>query len=454
MKYIPLKKQPNVSRSSFEVSAPSMELDGRGYPHIVWTENKIGKTEINYSYWDGLKWSYRGVPKVADIVITSKHNALTLNSNESPLIVFVREKSTHVLTIASYNTKWNNNELPVDYTVGWIGIAYFGDYNVGQSSSSSSSMGSSSSSSSFDDSTSSSSSYDDKGIVVVAYDSTSSMLKIYLVSDDAWVLIGTKSVEINDPQSLRISIFETQLGIVYTESDVVKYNFFDIEDVTWAFISFSDIGSITGSIIDVDMLIYKYLGATYLSVGCLSNTSSVSYVSNTICSYTGIETYYEIEANSYDLSIPADYVVGNTSVAVTVNGNNIYQLVTGGGSKTYSGIGSPVALTWDDGTIVSLDCCGDDLIPLSMVMGFSSFSGNTKIAVQSDSYDIYFLEAETDSKTLTTPDVTILNNQEVLNTQYSDGELSGNRINNTYDGRCGGILKDSKGYIAIVDSSI
>ena len=52
MKYIPLEKQPNVSRTPFGASNPSMRLDGRGYPHIVWAESKLGKTELNYSYYD------------------------------------------------------------------------------------------------------------------------------------------------------------------------------------------------------------------------------------------------------------------------------------------------------------------------------------------------------------------------------------------------------------------
>ena len=64
MKYLPLSNEPNVSRSRLMSSSPSMQLDGRGYPHISWLEEKEGKNEVSYSFWDGLKWSYLGISAV------------------------------------------------------------------------------------------------------------------------------------------------------------------------------------------------------------------------------------------------------------------------------------------------------------------------------------------------------------------------------------------------------
>jgi len=82
-------------------------------------------------------------------------------------------------------------------------------------------------------------------------------------------------------------------------------------------------------------------------------------------------------------------------------------------------------------------------------MGYLS---GTKIAIQSDSNDIYFLEGVTDTKTLTTPNVTILNDKWVYNAGYVNGELVGDNVSGTYNSTCGNILKDTKGLLAIVDS--
>jgi len=444
MKYIPLEKQPNVSRTPFEVSSPSMRLDGRGYPHIVWTENKLGKNEINYSYWDGLKWSYKGLPKVSDVIegTVSARSSLILDTSENPYIAYAKKGTSTILTLASYYNGWNFNELAVGYDVGWVGISHFGGDNDGNSSSSSSSLDSSSSSSG------NSSSYNEV-IVVTVYDETNFMLKVYLLTDTTWRLIGSKSVDIGDTDSLIIEMAEAQLSIIYVDGNTVKYNFFNVGSLTWAFADFTDVESIQGTIIDIDMDAYIYSGTAYISIGCLSSSDSISYVSNVICSESGVETYYEIDATSYDITIPSDYVVGNRNVAVKVNASIVYQLVTGAASKLYSANGTPALLTWDSGEIVSLDCTGDDLIPIAVNM---EYVDGTKIAVQSDSQDIYFLEGVADTKTITAPNMTVLNNKWVLNAEYVDGELVGDDVSGTYNSKCGGILKDSKGYIAVVDT--
>jgi len=276
------------------------------------------------------------------------------------------------------------------------------------------------------------------------------MLKVYLLTDTTWRLIGSKSADITDTDSLIVEMAEIQLGMVYVEGNTVKYNFFNVETLTWASTSFVDITSIPGNIIDADMDAYISGGTAYLSVGNLSNTSSSSYVSNVICSESAVETYYEIDSSSYDIVIPSDYVVGNRVVSVKVDSGIVYQLITGAASRLYSATGSPTSLTWDAGEIVSLDCSGDDLISVAMSM---EYSDGTKIAVQSDSKDVYFLEGVADSKTLTTPDMTIVTNRQVYNAEYVDGELVGDNIIGTYRGVSGDILKDTKGLLGIVDSA-
>jgi len=140
--------------------SPSLQLDNRGYAHISWLEKKLGNNEVHYSFWDGVKWSYKDVPKVylseEDIVFSP--NSLVLNLNYEPVIAFSCKTGTgSKLMVAEYSGDWYFNELNVGYDVGWVGLLRY-DRGLEFSSSSSSSIDSSSSSSSSQSSLSSSSS--------------------------------------------------------------------------------------------------------------------------------------------------------------------------------------------------------------------------------------------------------------------------------------------------------
>ena len=139
MRYIPLKNQPNVSRTRLESTSPSLRIDGRGFPHIAWLEGAEGHNELHYSFWDGLKWSYKGTPKVyiSEQEITYSPDSLVLNPYEDPILIFSRRTGNgSKLALASYSDKWDFNELDVSYDVGWIGVNRY-DRNVNFSSSSS-----------------------------------------------------------------------------------------------------------------------------------------------------------------------------------------------------------------------------------------------------------------------------------------------------------------------------
>lgn len=160
MKYIPLDKV-NVSETRLNSIAPSIELDSRDYPHISYLNQKLERNTMNYTYWDGLKWSYNNIPEiyVSEEEIVSSPNSLILDSNEDPYIAFSRKGGDtgagSTLSLASYSNEWNLNELNVDYDCSWIGLKR---YDRGIDFSSSSSTSSSTSSSSSDQYSSSSSS--------------------------------------------------------------------------------------------------------------------------------------------------------------------------------------------------------------------------------------------------------------------------------------------------------
>jgi len=125
MKYIPISNRPNVSETRLTSISPSLRIDDRGYPHISWLEQQEGSNEVHYSYWDGLKWSYKGIPEVylSESEITSSPDSLVLDGNNKPVIVFSRKSANgSVLTLADYGSKWDFNELEVTYDASWIGL--------------------------------------------------------------------------------------------------------------------------------------------------------------------------------------------------------------------------------------------------------------------------------------------------------------------------------------------
>jgi len=189
MQYIPLNNEPNVSVTRDESISPSLQIDSRGYPHVVWQDKGEGRNKVKYSFWDGLQWTYENSPDVhiSEEEIVSSPNSFVFDSrggiNESPAIALSRKSASgSILSLATYSSRWYENqwnfsELNVDYDVGWIGVIRY-DRNIEFSSSSSSSSSSidssSSSSSSQSVSTSSSSSSSSSSTSISSSSSSSS----------------------------------------------------------------------------------------------------------------------------------------------------------------------------------------------------------------------------------------------------------------------------------------
>ena len=145
MKYVPLLNYPNISESRLESISPSLKISSINNPHVCWLDKGNDINVVNYSYWDGTKWAYKDIPKVyiSNEDIVSSPSSLVLD-NDDPIIAFSRKyvggSNISRLSLATYdntNTKWNFNDLDVDYEVGWIGVTKQ-DRGVEYSSSSSS----------------------------------------------------------------------------------------------------------------------------------------------------------------------------------------------------------------------------------------------------------------------------------------------------------------------------
>ena len=82
MQYIPLNNEPNVSVTRDESISPSLQIDSRGYPHIVWQDKGQGRNKVKYSFWDGLQWTYENSPDVhiSEEEIVSSPNSFVFDS--------------------------------------------------------------------------------------------------------------------------------------------------------------------------------------------------------------------------------------------------------------------------------------------------------------------------------------------------------------------------------------
>ena len=494
MKYIPLNNSPNISRSRFKSLSPTLVNDVRGFPHVTWMESKLNEYEINYAFWDGLKWAYKGKPAVyiSQEELIYSQNSMVLSENDLPYIVFARKNATYAtLSLATYSNKWNFNELDVNYNVGWIGVTRYDrnidlDFSSSSSSSSSSSNSSSSSSllspsssssgissssstslsslssssvssnssSSSINSSSSSSSYNDSNYFVVVYDMTNYMFKVYAITGAGWVLWGRITIPlmvgmlayVSVPHNIKIDICGRRLGISYIENSTsILYNFLDLDNRTWVKNTFYILSesSSYGAIIDFDVSGYYIEDRSYLSVAWISRTDSAFNVCSKICNDLGVEISSGlstvVESNVVDILTSFNNVVnGYRKITVQVDDTLLHILVAGASSKVFD---LDALRVWET-TILGIEGMANGVVPLYVD---SDYSNGVNIALISDSNDVYYFEPSllpafdiADSKMM------ILNNKEVYDTVYANGRLYGDNVTGVAENICGAILKDNR----------
>lgn len=210
MKFQPLKNQPNVSQSRLESISPSLKMDDRNFPHVVWLDKKSGGNEVRYSFWNGLKWDYNGDTSFvynSKESITSFQHSLLLDSDNYASIVFANESALGSrLYLAQYLDGWDFTSLNVNYTVSWMGCVFWDkefDHSSSSSSSLSSLSGSSDSSSSSLDSSSSSSS--SNSISSESSDSSESSSSVSSFSSSSMDSSSSSSLESSSLSSLSLS---------------------------------------------------------------------------------------------------------------------------------------------------------------------------------------------------------------------------------------------------------
>jgi hypothetical protein len=460
MKYVALKNKPNLSESRLENVSPSLKLDSRDFPCISWLGRRNEANEVNCRYWDGLQWSFNGIPTVyqSKETIIYSPNSLVLDSEENPVIAFSRRSalgSKHAIaTSPLMNGDWSFNEFDVDYETQWIGVIKYGyetDVSSSSSSSSSSSNGSRSSSSS-------SSSLEEVLYYVVVYDSTNEEVKVYSVGNQYWTLIGSIVAVIDNVSTIRIDSCGSEIGVGFFDDNGIWYNFFNVVTQSWAFASFalSTYSDDYGVVRDMDFAGYHDSSNGFMAVGWVSGDSTTSYVCNILIRDDGTETAADgnnvvVESSSVDVYCSSDYVInGYKKIAVCVDTSGVPQMITSGASSKiftmYDVGGSRIR----SNSAMDIESPSNGFVPSSIRVGFRG-SSDIVLATELDTGDIYYFEhSSEDPFPISTPDITILNSEWLLHATYSAGQIQGTLIGDTYDSYCANVLGETKKPVVVI----
>jgi len=458
MKYLPLKNQPNISGSRLESISPSLKLDNRNFPYVSWLEQGNNINEVNFSYWDGLKWSFYDVPKVyiSSQNIVFSPNALVLDSYSSPVIAFARKiGSGYRLSLASYNSGWSFSNYDVDYEVGWIGVIKIPDSADSSSSSSSSSAG-----------------ILHSVYYVAVYDSDNGRFIVFSVEDVNWTPLSALSASVDNFESVRIDACRRKMGIAYVVSNAgssssssgssgyfqsIKYNFFDLDASTWSFPVFRDLNYslLYGEIIDMDIGGYWDTNSM-LAFGWISRTATASYVCSVLADDTGTETPSNntspvIKSQDIDAYVSSDYIVnGYRKIALCMDNSDLIRIVVTGASSDYFRLAVIGAVRYWLLDSVDIEGISNGIVPTYVRFGYS---GDTKLVMAADSGDIYYFEESADTSfPLSNPNMVLLNDKWVYVAGYSNGQLSGLDISGTYNNEAGAVLVDSEKPLLIVSN--
>jgi hypothetical protein len=309
MKFTPLKFA-NVSNTMLNSSSPSMELDGRGFPHISWMEEKEGHWNLNYKFWDGQEWGFfdysQAVFRSNKNIINSSFN-LTLIDDDPFLCCAVDNESDFLVKYFNLkNGKWVENSFTYNGRIKWIGCFSFKKLNITDEiiNSSSSSFDSSSSISSLN-SLSSSSSIDSSSSSSIDSSSSSSLSS----------LSSSSSVDSSSSSSKSFSSVSSSSSSSYSLSSLSSSS--SVDSSSSSSKSFSSVSSSSSSASSLSSL------SSDSSLSSLSSSSSD--ISSSSSSYLDNDLFLVIYDENNNLKIFQDDIE-ITSIVVTIDDVNTIQI--------------------------------------------------------------------------------------------------------------------------------
>ena len=437
MKFIPLNNSPNISSSRFDSVSPSMQLDSRGFPHIVWLEKKLGHNEVHYAFWDGLQWTSKSSVIVdwAKGSISLSRSGIILEDDKSVLVYVKRDTDSTSLNVAFSNgMSWDINKMVLPYDCLWAGIAKSSKESIYYRSSSSSST---------DNESSISSSYKDSDVIIFTYDG--SKIRVYSVGNGIFRLLSENNFAIVNHFNIKLVGCGSSIGLVCQEDSGLIYNFFRVENEVWEFSSFGSVGSVNDSILDFDITGggYGFDEDGVMQIAWLRDTYSDFYVMKTEVDTDGVidsNIIYQKTKNVQSLG----FISGGFSkiaIGITDSFKNMI-LCLGAKSSLYDQISEHEWGIYD----IDIDSMGNRFNPSTLSLKIYHEDGidYPKLSFCNDNSDVYYLEYNgEDGFEESYPEMVVLNSERVFISEWECGLLKGDDIDNTFYTVAGDILKES-----------
>jgi len=387
----------------------SMDLDNRGYPHLVWVEQKNGHFDLIYKFWNGLDWEsleteviYRSDEDISyvNLVIASGKVLIIFlkKSDENSVIGFVKIDQV-VEEIIEYETGG---------FVNWVSL--------------------------ITDTT------EKKRPYVITHEVYE--FKVYQLTDENLILKSLQSKVLDDFDNIKVSNTVDNFIIAINGEESIEFNFYDYTSNTWANSSFIELSSsAVGNVVDFDV---KGLASSSKAGFTFLRNDTADQIYYVVSDSSGTETTLgtnPIHQVSTSLTAPNGFSIGGfVNVSLSYESDfkpNIFVLGTQNIKLSYNG-------EWNS------DIIGVPTKSESTVFIFNSFN-----IVTVSSGQIYFFNLVDDAIVGEEVLISLLNAKEFIVSDWKKGALVPQELSfvDNYDNEVGDILRDALSPILVTASN-
>ena len=283
------------------------------------------------------------------------------------------------------------------------------------------------------DSNSSSSSFNDDTMYLATID-TNNTFRIYSLGEE-WKLVSMIGLD-SDINFFSAGIAGKQLGVSYIYSNLIKYNFLDLDSFEWNSPSFSSYSVPDGEIVTLGANYYGAEEECVILVGWAEQDETQSLLKAARIRSGGL--IQENTLDSYPIaSVSSPYISnGYRDIAVSNEGSAL--LATGARTKVFYMNGGG----WTS-SISLIDGISEGIIPKGTRMSY--YDGTYKTVFSNNHNDIYYFENdETLAIESISPQMIIYNEHRLWKTFFVNGAMKeGQEIMCTYENRTGQILREA-----------
>ena len=431
MQFSSLNNLPNITSGDNIVKCSSLAIDSRGFPHVVWIEEKNGHNEVKYKFWDGLQWNFYNTSSIHisnDDIKISKYSLVLYK--DKPIITFSTKKDSYSsINVAVFSSEWTFYSLDVSFNIEWISIVQdINDY-VNYSSSSSSM-------------------------------STVPFLKNYILTygnnsvniygfDGTITLINQITENITSPETIKLFrvtdlVYGLVIGIIYNNTLDIKYNIF--YNNSWLGIfKYIYSSQINEEIIDSDICPSFSTTNVQMLVGWISSSNDIK-ARHVYIDLLGNESIIEpsslVKEEITNLTTTSNYYNGGFNKISITTKNDIPTFILSGSKNI---VMTNVYGYWEEDQIYFADIENIQQI---------SISYNNKLYILfSCSQGVYLLEESTTITDKVYPELYLMTDEKFMKTTWNEGSLTVIRLSGcNYDNKAGSMLYDSIRLLSIVVS--